>query len=327
MGTSKSPSFYVLMPIFVRQHRISMNTLIVVLGPTGVGKSDISIQLASHYHTDIISADSRQFFRELSIGTAVPSVEDLNAVPHHFIQTKSIHDYYNVSEFEVEALQLIEQLFPDKNPLILTGGSMLYVDTICKGIDDIPTVTQQVREEVIRWFEDNGIEALRQKLQEVDPEYYEIVDRNNHKRMLHAVEIFQMTGKTFTSFRKNTLKERPFRIIKVGINQDRKLLYERINLRVDRMMDAGLLEEARSVYPYRNLNSLNTVGYKELFSYFDGHCTLEEAVDLIKRNSRRYARKQLTWFRRDQEIKWFEPDQLQMIIEYIEKTLGESNRM
>jgi len=298
-----------------------MNTLIVVLGPTGVGKSDVSIKLAKHFHSEIISADSRQFFRELSIGTAVPSSEDLNAVPHHFIQTKSIHDYYNVSEYESEAIQLIDQLFLHKNPLILTGGSMLYVDTICKGIDDIPTVHPEIRTEVIKWYEENGIEALRQRLLEIDPEYYTVVDQSNPKRMLHAVEIQRMTGLPFTSFRKNTVKERPFRILKIGINQERKILYERINQRVERMLEAGLLEEAKLVYPHRKLNSLNTVGYKELFSYLDGDCTLAEAVDLIQRNTRKYARKQLTWFRRDTEINWFEPDQISEIISFIDQKL------
>ncbi|MBL7972310.1 MAG: tRNA (adenosine(37)-N6)-dimethylallyltransferase MiaA [Prolixibacteraceae bacterium] len=301
-----------------------MDTLIVVLGPTGVGKSDISIQLAQYFCSEIISADSRQFFRELCIGTAVPSPEDLKAVPHHFIQTRSIHDYYNVSEYEAEALQLISQLFRNTNPLILTGGSMLYVDTVCKGIDDIPTVDPEIREEVIRWYQKNGMEALRERLLAVDPEYYGIADLNNPKRLLHAVEIHQMTGKPFSSFRKSTVRQRPFHILKIGINQDRQLLYDRINQRVERMMEAGLLEEAKSVYPYRKLNSLNTVGYKELFSFLDGRCSLDEAVDLIKRNSRRYARKQLTWFRRDQEIKWFEPEQIQEIIAYVEHKMSEN---
>ncbi|HLN73755.1 MAG: tRNA (adenosine(37)-N6)-dimethylallyltransferase MiaA [Methylococcaceae bacterium] len=293
------------------------NTLIVVLGPTGVGKSAISIHLAQYYSTDIISADSRQLFRELAIGTAVPPTEDLQSVPHHFIQTRSIHDYYNVSEYETEAIALINQLFLTRNPLVLTGGSMLYIDTICKGIDDIPTVTPEIRNEVIQWYQENGLEALQQRLLSLDPEYYQIADLNNAKRLLHAVEVCQMTGKTFTSFRKNTIRTRPFRIIKIGINQQREVLYERINKRVDAMIESGLVEEARSVYPYRDLNSLNTVGYKELFAYFDGSCTLEEAVDLIKRNSRKYARKQLTWFRRDTEIQWFEPEQLEEIITYI----------
>lgn len=300
-----------------------MNTLIVVLGPTGVGKSDISVQLAKYFSTDIISADSRQLFREISIGTAVPPEGDLNSVCHHFIQTRSIHDYYNVSEYETDAIVLITQLFKTKNPLILTGGSMLYVDTICKGIDDIPTVTPEIRNEVIEWYRDNGMEALQKRLQDLDPEYYQIVDLNNPKRLLHAVEICQMTGKTFTSFRKNTFRERPFRILKIGINQNREVLYQRINERVERMMEAGLLDEARTVYPFRTLNSLNTVGYKELFAYFDGVCTLAEAVDLIKRNSRKYARKQLTWFRRDQEINWFEPTQIQDIIAFTKQKLKE----
>jgi len=300
-----------------------MNTLIVVLGPTGVGKSDISIQLANYFSTEIISADSRQLFRELSIGTAVPNKADLKSVCHHFIQTRSIHDYYNVSEYETEAIDRINQLFKTKNPLILTGGSMLYIDTICKGIDDIPTVTPEIRQEVISWYAENGLEALQQRLLNLDPEYHSIVDLNNPKRLLHAVEICQMTGKTFTSFRRNTIRERPFRIQKIGINQDREILYQRINARVERMMEAGLLEEARRVFPYKHLNSLNTVGYKELFAYFDGNCSLEESVDLIKRNSRKYARKQLTWFRRDKEINWFEPNQIQDIIAFTIQQMNE----
>lgn len=301
-----------------------MNALIVIVGPTGIGKSAISIQLANHYHSEIISADSRQFFREMTIGTAVPSPEELKQIPHHFIQTKSIHDYYNVSSFETEVLELLEELFQSKNPLILSGGSMLYVDTVCKGIDDIPTVDPDIREEVIEWYRKNGLEALQNKLLQIDPEYHKIADLNNAKRLLHAVEIYQMTGKPISSFRKNTLKERPFRIIKIGLNQNREILYDRINKRVELMMEAGLLEEARSVFPYRNLNSLNTVGYKELFSYFDGSCSLEEAVDLIKRNSRKYARKQLIWYRRDPEIRWFEPEQIKEIINYTDKILEEN---
>ena len=298
-----------------------MNTLIVILGPTGVGKSAISIQLAKFYSADIISADSRQLFRELCIGTAVPPEVDLKSVAHHFIQTRSIHHYYNVSEYETEAIGLINELFKTKNPLILAGGSMLYIDTICKGIDDIPTVTPEIRAEVVEWYHQNGLEALQQRLLALDPDYYNIADLNNPKRLLHAVEICQMTGKTFTSFRTNTVRQRPFRILKIGINQKREILYNRINQRVDQMMEAGLLDEARSVYPYKELNSLNTVGYKELFSYFDGTSTLEEAIDLIKRNSRKYARKQLTWFRRDADIHWFEPDQLQEIIAFTQDRL------
>jgi len=299
-----------------------MNTLIVIVGPTGVGKSAISIQLAQYYSTDIISADSRQIFRELSIGTAVPPEEDLKSVAHHFIQSRSIHQYYNVSEYETEAIERIDDLFKSKNPLILTGGSMMYIDTICKGIDDIPTVTPEIRNEVVEWYHQNGLEALQQRLLALDPEYYRIVDLDNHKRLLHGVEVCLMSGKTFTSFRKNTIVERPFRILKIGINQNRELLYSRINQRVDQMMKDGLLEEARSVYPYRALNSLNTVGYKELFSYFDGNCTLDEAIDLIKCSTRKYARKQLTWFRKDLDINWFEPDQINEIISFSQEKLN-----
>ena len=302
-----------------------MNTLIVILGPTGVGKSAISILLANYYSTDIISADSRQLFRELSIGTAVPSKEGLQSVCHHFIQTRSIHQYYNVSDYETEAIERINQLFKSKNPLILTGGSMLYIDTICKGIDDIPTVTPKIRNEVMEWYHHNGLKALQQRLLTLDPEYHGIVDLNNPKRLLHAVEVCQLSGKTYTSFRKNTIIERPFRILKIGINQERELLYHRINQRVDQMMEAGLLEEARCVYPYKALNSLNTVGYKELFSYFDGNCTLDQAIDLIKCSTRKYARKQLTWFRKDADIHWFEPDQIHEIIAFTQEQLKLDN--
>jgi len=295
----------------------------VVVGPKGVGKSGISIQLAKYYNTEILSADSRQFYRELNIGTAVPSSDDLLAVPHHFIQTKSIHDYYNVSDFESEAISLIHQLFQTKNPLILTGGSMMYVDTICKGIDDIPTVDPAIRDEVIQWYNMNGLQSLQKRVFELDPEYYQIVDLNNPKRLLHALEICLMTGKTLSSFRKNTIRKRDFRILKIGINQEREILYDRINKRVDAMMEAGLLQEVKSVYQYKSLNTLNTVGYKELFGYLDGDCSLSDAVERIKGNSRKYARKQLTWYRKDPEIVWFEPDQFEKIREYIDQQLKE----
>jgi len=306
-----------------RTQKNGMHTLIVVVGPTGVGKSGISIQLAKYYNTEILSADSRQFYRELNIGTAVPSSDDLLAVPHHFIQTKSIHDYYNVSDFESEAISLIHQLFQTKNPLILTGGSMMYVDTICKGIDDIPTVDPAIRDEVIQWYNMNGLQSLQKRVFELDPEYYQIVDLNNPKRLLHALEICLMTGKTLSSFRKNTIRKRDFRILKIGINQEREILYDRINKRVDAMMEAGLLQEVKSVYQYKSLNTLNTVGYKELFGYLDGDCSLSDAVERIKGNSRKYARKQLTWYRKDPEIVWFEPDQFEKIREYIDHQLKE----
>lgn len=294
-----------------------MNNLIVVLGPTGIGKSAVSIKLAEYFNTEIISADSRQFYRELSIGTAVPGNDELREIKHHFVQSISIHDYYNVSHFENEALKLISELFVEKNKLILTGGSMMYIDTLCNGIDNIPTISSEIRDEVRKWYDNNGIEELRDLLLKLDPEYYSIVDLNNHKRMLHAIEVCKMSGATYTSFRTNTRKSRSFNILKIGLNQERTVLYDRINRRVESMMNAGLLDEARSVFAYRSLNSLNTVGYKELFSFLNGDCSLEEAVDLIKRNTRKYARKQLTWFRRDKEINWFEPEQVDEIIGFV----------
>ncbi len=301
------------------------NTLIVVLGPTGIGKSAISIQLAKHLHCDIISADSRQIFKELAIGTAVPSPEELSQVRHHLIQHKSISDFYSASQFETEVGQLLPALFSKNHCAILTGGSMLYLDAVCKGIDDIPDVDHDLREQLIAVYKEKGIEHLRLQLKTLDPEYYAIVDLKNPKRLLHALEICLMTGRTYTSFRTNTKKERPYQIIKIGLNQDREKLYARINQRVDKMIAEGLVDEVRSVYPQKHLNSLNTVGYKEIFLYLDGKCTLDEAIDRIKCNSRKYARKQLTWFRRDLEINWFEPDQIDDIIRFIDQKLAEND--
>lgn len=292
-------------------------TLIVVVGPTGIGKSAISLKLAQHYNTQIISADSRQIYRELSIGTAVPPDEDLKAVKHHLIQAISVSDYYNASMFEVAVLEKLEQLFPSNNPLIMTGGSMFYVDAVCKGIDDLPTVDQEIRNQLIEEFEKEGIEAIRLQLKQLDPVYYEKVDLKNPKRMLHALEICLMTGKPYSSFRSETIRERPFRIIKIGLNMERGKLYERINQRVLQMVEQGLFEEAHSIYHLKHLNSLNTVGYKEIFAHFDGACTRDEAIEQIQNNSRKYARKQLTWFRRDPRINWFEPDQYNEIVAFL----------
>ena len=287
-------------------------TLVVITGPTGVGKTELCIRLAERFHTDIINADSRQIFREIPIGTAAPTAEQQARVKHHFVGTHSITDYYSASMYEQDVLNLISRtsnLAPHNSHLaLMTGGSMMYIDAICNGIDDIPTIRDDIREEMKRRYEEEGLPALVEELRQLDPEHYEVVDRNNPRRVIHALEICHQTGKTYTSFRTNTRKERPFNIVKIGLTRPREELYERINRRVDQMMEDGLLEEARAMYPLRHLNALNTVGYKELFCYFDGTWTLPEAIERIKGNTRRYCRKQLTWFKRDPEIRWFSPD-------------------
>lgn len=295
------------------------NTLIVIQGPTGIGKSKLSIQLAKQFSTEIVSADSRQIFKETSIGTAVPSKTELKSVPHHLIHSHSIHENYNASRFETEALEIISSLFQSHRHVIMTGGSMMYVDAVCKGIDYQPDVDPQIRQQITDEYKTKGIEHLRMQLKKLDSTYYNQVDLKNPKRLIRALEICLMTGKPYSSFRTEQTKERPFHILKIGINTDREKLYDRINQRVDIMMEEGLEDEAREIYPYRNLNSLNTVGYKELFSYFDGEITKGKAVELIKRNSRHYARKQLTWLRKDEQITWFEPTQVTEIIQYIEQ--------
>ena len=287
-------------------------TLVVITGPTGVGKTELCIRLAERFHTDIINADSRQIFREIPIGTAAPTAEQQARVKHHFVGTHSITDYYSASMYEQDVLNLISRtsnLAPHNSHLaLMTGGSMMYIDAVCNGIDDIPTIRDDIREEMKRRYAEEGLPALVEELRQLDPEHYEVVDRNNPRRVIHALEICHQTGKTYTSFRTNTRKERPFNIVKIGLTRPREELYERINRRVDQMMEDGLLEEARAMYPLRHLNALNTVGYKELFCYFDGTWTLPEAVERIKGNTRRYCRKQLTWFKRDPEIHWFSPD-------------------
>ena len=287
-------------------------TLVVITGPTGVGKTELCIRLAERFHTDIINADSRQIFREIPIGTAAPTAEQQARVKHHFVGTHSITDYYSASMYEQDVLNLISHtshLAPRTSHLaLMTGGSMMYIDAVCNGIDDIPTIRDDIREEMKRRYAEEGLPALVEELRQLDPEHYEVVDRNNPRRVIHALEICHQTGKTYTSFRTNTRKERPFNIVKIGLTRPREELYERINRRVDQMMEDGLLEEARAMYPLRHLNALNTVGYKELFCYFDGTWTLPEAVERIKGNTRRYCRKQLTWFKRDPEIHWFSPD-------------------
>lgn len=296
-------------------------TVIVVLGPTGIGKSDLSIRIAQHFNTEIISADSRQIYKELAVGTAVPPADDLQKVKHHLIHNHSIHDYYSAALFEKEALEIIDQLFSSKDVLVVTGGSMMYIDALCKGMDDIPDADQQIRAQLMKEHREKGLEHLRLQLKQLDPVYYEQVDLKNPKRIIHALEVCLTSGKPYSSMRKDQKKERPFNIIKIGLNRDRQELYDRINRRVDLMMEMGLEEEAKSVFEFHHMNSLNTVGYKELFAYFEGEHDKATAVELIKRNSRHYARKQLTWFRRDQEINWFQPEQEDEIIRFIDEKL------
>ncbi len=298
-----------------------MKSLIVLLGPTGVGKTDLSLTLAKRYQSPIISCDSRQIYATLSIGTAAPTPEQLQQVKHYFIGTLQPTDYYSAAQYETDAMKLLEELFVSHDTLIMTGGSMMYIDAICKGIDDIPTVDAETREHMMQHYQEAGLEALCKELKLLDPEYYNIVDLKNPKRVIHALEICYMTGKTYTSFRTQSSKQRPFRIIKVGLTRDREELYDRINRRVDMMIEEGLEEEARRVYPLRHLNSLNTVGYKELFNYFDGEWTLPFAIEKIKQNSRIYSRKQMTWFKRDTEITWFHPEQQKEIEAFIEEKL------
>ena len=306
------------------QQPTSKPTLIVLTGPTGIGKTDLSLSLAETYHTDILSADSRQLYAALKIGTAAPTPEQLARVKHYFVGTLKLEDYYSAAQYETEVMHVLKELFRTKQTALLTGGSMMYIDAVCKGIDDIPTVDEETRKLMIERYEQNGLEKLCAELKLLDPEYYRIVDQKNPKRVIHALEICYMTGRSYTSFRTQTIKERPFRIVKIGLRREREELYERINHRVDLMMEEGLLEEARSVYPYRHLNSLNTVGYKEIFNYFDGEWTLPLAIEKIKQNSRIYSRKQMTWFRRDSDIAWFHPDQKTEIKDYIDTHIQSS---
>ena len=300
----------------------SKKTLIVLIGPTGVGKTDLSIKIAEKYNSPIISADSRQLYSELKIGTAAPAEEYLKRVKHYFVGTLKLTDYYSAAQYESDVISLLEELFKENDTILLTGGSMMYIDAICKGIDDIPTVDNDTRQMMMEKYEKEGLERLCAELKLLDPEYYSIVDLKNPKRVIHALEICYMTGKTYTSFRTGNKKQRPFNIIKIGLCREREELYERINRRVDIMINDGLVDEVKSVYRYKDLNSLNTVGYKEIIQYLEGNCTLEFAIEKIKQNSRIYSRKQMTWFKRDNEIKWFHPNCEDEIMEYIEAERG-----
>ena len=296
-------------------------TLIVLLGPTGVGKTDLSIRLADAFQIPIINADSRQIFAEIPIGTAAPTAEQLARTKHFFVGTHRLTDYYSASMFEQDALAIVEEQFRTSNLALMSGGSMMYIDAVCNGIDDIPTVDDETRAWMKKRLADEGLPALVEELKQLDPEHYEIVDRQNPRRVVHALEICHLTGKTYTSFRTNTKKNRPFHILKIGLDRPREELYDRINRRVDEMMAQGLLDEARRVFPLRHENALNTVGYKELFRHFDGEWSLDEAVERIKGNTRRYMRKQITWFKRDASINWFHPEQGQDIIDFINENL------
>lgn len=293
-------------------------TLVVLLGPTGVGKTDLSIDLAKSFGTSIVSCDSRQIYREMKIGTAVPSEQQLAAVPHFFIRTLSVNAYYNSWQFEQQALEKIHELHEKQKVVVMAGGSMMYIDAVCKGIDDIPTIDPALRQSLMNRYEEEGLESIRLQLKQLDPVFYEQVDLNNAKRVLHAVEVCLMAGVPYSSLRTNVAKDRGFRIIKIGLMREKEELYDRINRRVDQMLQNGLMEEARSLYPYREYNALNTVGYKEWFDFFDGKIDEAEAIRLIKRNSRRYAKKQLSWFRRDGEIRWFHPDEKDRILTYLQ---------
>lgn len=299
---------------------MAKKSLIVLVGPTGVGKTETSLALAEHFHAPILNADSRQIYKGMTVGTAAPTLEERSRAEHHFVQFLNPGDYYSAAQFEMDAMALLESLFQKHDYVLLSGGSMMYIDAVCHGIDDIPTVDDVTRKTMLERYEKEGLEPLVQELRVLDPEYYQIVDLKNPKRVIHALEICYMTGKTYSSFRTNTKKQRPFHIVKVGLRREREVLYDRINRRVTKMIQDGLEDEVKALLPFRNTNSLNTVGYKEMFAYFDGKMSLEEAADKIRQNSRIYSRKQMTWFKRDNQIKWFEPEQLGEIIAYISES-------
>lgn len=295
--------------------------LIVIVGPTGIGKTSLGIEIAKEFLSEIISSDSRQIYKELKIGTAVPEKHELKAVKHHFIGNKSIFDYYNASMFEEEVIELISKLHQTNSFVTMVGGSMMYIDAVIKGIDYLPTIDEELRKDLLLKYEEFGLEYIRKQLKLLDPEYYRIVDLKNPKRILKGLEVTLQTGKPYSGFRVNKNKERAFTPILIGLEMDRQKLYERINLRVDKMLKNGLLDEVKAFYEHKNLNSLNTVGYKEFYAHFDGEYSLEKAIELVKRNSRHYAKRQLSWFKRNKTIKWFHPKEKNEIIEYIKRKI------
>ena len=298
---------------------ISKYTLIVLLGPTGIGKTDLSISLAQHFKSPIISSDSRQIYREMRIGTAVPDDEQLAAVKHYFIGSRSIHDDYTAGKYEFDVLNLLDEIFPQNPNVFLVGGSGLYIDAVCRGIDAIPATDEDIRENLIKRLDDEGLESLRFELKRLDPDIFDVIDIKNPKRILRALEVCLTSGQPYSKLRTNFSKTRDFNIIKIGLNIPREELYNRINLRVDMMMQQGLLDEAQKLYPYSHLNALKTLGYKELFDYFNGNITLEKAVDLIKRDTRHYAKRQLSEFARYNDIEGFSPSDVDSNVKYIEK--------
>ena len=299
-------------------------TLIVITGPTGVGKTEATLRIAEHFNVPVINADSRQIFSEIPIGTAAPTAEQQLRVQHYFVGNHHLEDYYSASLYEQDVLNIINS---QHTPIsLLSGGSMMYIDAVCNGIDDIPTIFPEIREKLMKRLEAEGLEQMCNLLRELDPEHWKIVDRNNPRRVIHALEICIQTGKTYTSFRSNTIKDRPFNIIKVGLNRDRDELYNRINQRVLDMIEEGMIEEVLQVYPKRTLNSLNTVGYKELFEYLDGLTTLDEAIFKIQSNTRRYARKQLTWYKKDTAFQWFNPDNIEEILNYVHTMISNTSK-
>lgn len=298
-------------------------TLIVIAGATGSGKTDLSIKIALHYAAPIISTDSRQFYRGIPIGTAQPDNEQLQTIEHHFIASHDLKQDFNCGAYEQQALQRLEELFRQHDYAVAVGGSGLYIKALCEGMDDLPEVEPTLRERLAAELQQQGVDAMAERLRELDPAYYEVVDRKNPARVLRALEVCIGTGKPYSTLRTGERRRRPFNIVKIATDMERARLYERIDKRVDIMIEQGLEQEARSVYHLRDLNSLQTVGYREMFDYFDGTITREEAIELIKRNSRRYAKRQLTWFRRDEEFAWFNPSEIEKIIEYIDAKVCE----
>lgn len=294
-----------------------VKTLIIIAGPTAIGKTALAIRLARYYKTEIISADSRQFYKEMAIGTAKPNREELSAVKHHFIDSHSVMDTFTAGDFEKEALKILGNLFRKHDQVIMVGGSGLFINAICNGFDELPVATDQIRQQLNRDLEEQGIEYLQEKLKTSDPVYFSEVDIHNPQRLIRALEVYQTTGKSFSSYRTKTRKPRLFNTINIALNTDREQLYDRINLRVDQMIEAGLVDEVKSLLKYRHLNALQTVGYSEIFEYLDGKCSLEEAVKNIKQNTRRFAKRQITWFKKSEDIRWFDPADYNNILNYL----------